>query len=282
MTATHVIDLFIGPDPSAVAHLGATLDVWRHFTERLAAPLAFEVDSLNETQFDQNCSGIAVAMPKLRNPPRPDLGRIAFSDKFFLASPDEQFSTVLHESIHMGLLTGPFRDRFSQGYTLDRRECVRVVDQCSDRRYYLAFLFRNVPDEVAAEWYLQRQYPSHREVRVRHYLAMRRGNARNPLQDGVPTALKPYAHFYELVRLELGVRISQGTGVEAEMTAMRNEVSAQLGAAGYDAQAVTRLRGSMEHLQAIPADSTTVHPVADDVFEQVLRVDCPSPSTTTR
>lgn len=66
-------------------------------------------------------------MPMLREPPYQDLGEIAFSERFFGASPDHQFSTLLHETIHIGLLTGAFRERFREGFALDDREAVRAA-----------------------------------------------------------------------------------------------------------------------------------------------------------
>jgi hypothetical protein len=64
-----LIELIIGPDPTAEAHFGATLKVWGEFTRRLAAPLPFDLARVQEAQFQEHSSGVAVAMPKLRDAP---------------------------------------------------------------------------------------------------------------------------------------------------------------------------------------------------------------------
>jgi len=87
-----MVDLIIGPDPTAKAHFGTTLAVWDQFRTRLAAPLPFDIARLDENLFQQNCSGVAVAMPELGNSPHPDLGRIALSIRFFESGANEQFS----------------------------------------------------------------------------------------------------------------------------------------------------------------------------------------------
>jgi len=194
------VQIRIGPTADASRFRSAALPVWNRFVLRLGRPLPVDVTSVRATQFDQNCDAQAVAMLRLRRRPRPDIGDILLSERFFTNCEEQQFSTLLHEVVHFALLAGPFRERYAAADALDQRESARVAGRgdCSDQRYRLAFQFRNIADEVAAEWFVNREYPEHADLRLAHYLEMRRGNLQRPVP--APVSRRTGTGAIELVR----------------------------------------------------------------------------------
>ena len=59
------------------------------------------------------------------------------------------------------------------------------------------------------------------------------------------------------------------------MRAVWDSVAAAFDSSAYSAGLVRRLRASMEQLQEVPATSASVRAVVDELFEEVLQVQCP-------
>jgi len=135
---------------------------------------------------------------------------------FFNLTEERQTLTLLHEAIHIDLMSGPWRDWYYQGGELDEAYTVIPGVQfgkgndkilVDDGAWGDAIRLFTFPHEIAAEKRLQERYPQWGSRRAAYYLDMRKDDG-SP--DHLHPDLQPYARLFTLLRTELGCIISDG------------------------------------------------------------------------
>ena len=110
-------------------------------------------------------------------------------------------TTLLHECIHLQLISGQLRDRH-------RETCSRFATVPRSEAGNFALRFRNFPDEYLAECVLQRDYPGHFATRMNDYLGQRRTISLAGEWVQMPVALQPYVLLFEVLNNRLGARLT--------------------------------------------------------------------------
>jgi hypothetical protein len=226
------LKLIVGPAGSRNDLTSAAKDSWTAFVSEIGT-LPFECDPIT---FDSNARshyGIAATFvytgPLYRTT---EFALILLSPAFFEKSENQQFLTLLHESIHLRFMLGPLRERVIESLDLYRR--LETPDDVTDdtqrlflnQRLAIAFQFRNFIDEIVAELFLRKTYPAYLRRRIEHYAEMRRATL-SLWKKALPT-LQRHEISHEILRNELGVRLAKGEQEADELRLMSATLDEEL------------------------------------------------------
>jgi hypothetical protein len=204
---------------------------WNEFVDEIGT-LPFEYDKIRFDWNARSISGVAGAL-LFAGPRYPrEFALMLVSPGFFQRERRERTLTLLHECSHLRFMLGTMRGKVIETIELERT--YGLSDDVTDpeerrflsQRIILAFDYRNFVDEIVAEFYLKTTYPAYARDRLLYYLDMRRGSSK--LWQQAEPSLRPAALLYEILRNELGVRLSESEPQGAEFKAMSIDLDREL------------------------------------------------------
>ncbi len=222
--------------------------------DEASATLVFDVDALPDTT---------------RRIPRLCLGQQLF------ARPHEiQLAVLLHEIVHIRLNLGRLRKHFSRGSQLEEGVGYQVVlgDEIifAEARNRVAFGLLGLVDEIGVDRFMATQYAwlstDYWDARHRNFYL----DAQLIADKDISLSLRPYAAFYRLVALDLGLMVLKASSSRDQLVARRAEYVDAL-ATTCDEETASWLERSRIKLLAFDPIPIEPDPDAyDELCERVL------------
>jgi hypothetical protein len=221
----------------------------------------------------------ANAVARMIPEPLPAQQNLIISEGLLDAPPERQELTILHELLHLSLTHGVLAQRWEREVRL-RQQYPHPHDglttgDAADKvhhavnRYFTAFYFFLLPDEILAERALREGYADRLPERLRQHIDMRTANlGRNAHADAHP-ALRKYWLALEYQRADMMIALSDAgperTQLETIVATYRDMLVAEAGEP--EAHRLIALVDRINRYQVGDADSEAA---CDEAFEEIM------------
>jgi hypothetical protein len=223
---------------------------------------------------------------------KPDSAHVLLSTRFLTDATElERHLTLLHETIHLHLALGAHRVRVEKYQTRLRaaETAVRLLwaDEATLRfrwtQLRMAFQLFQLPDEIAAEQLLRRDFPIWLGARADYYLRMRREEvALLPARVEAAGPFGPLVPFYADLRASLYVPLAEGAiQIQQELKALSTHCQAD-----FIGGAPEAFRASCLELKPLLLDVSLERPIESSnaayerLFKLIEGVKPPPPRST--
>ena len=221
----------------------------------------------------------ANAVARMIPEPLPAQQNLIISEGLLDGPPETQELTILHELLHLSLTHGVLAHRWEREGRLRQQyphpHDGLVAGDAADKvhhaenRYFTAFYFFLLPDEILAERALREGYADRLSERLRQHIDMRNANLRRNAHADAHPALRKYWLALEYQRADMMIALADAGPERTQLQTISETYRQMLVAEAGDPEA-HRLIAVVDRVNRYQVGDADSEAACDEAFEEII------------